>query len=97
MQKSGYVYILTNKNNTTFYTGVTSNLIKRIWEHKQKFVDGFSKKYNLTKLVYFDQFDNIQDAIIREKYIKGKKRAFKLSLIEENNKEYRDLYEKILL
>ena len=77
MKKKGYVYILTNKNNTTLYIGVTSNLVKRIWEHKNKVVEGFSSKYNLDKLVYYEVFEDIETAINREKYLKGKKRQYK--------------------
>lgn len=65
--KKGYVYILTNKNNSVLYVGVTSDIVKRIYEHKNKFVDGFSRRYNLEKLVYFELYQNIEDAIIREK------------------------------
>jgi len=96
MQKSGYVYILTNKYNTTFYIGVTSDLVKRIWEHKQKFVSGFSSKYNLTKLVYFEDCGDIEVAITREKYLKGKKREYKIDLIKINNPQFNDLYPEII-
>ena len=72
--KNGYVYILTNKKVGTLYVGVTSNLPKRIWEHKNKFVDGFTKRYNLDKLVYYEKFDCIENAIEREKQLKGKLR-----------------------
>jgi len=91
--KHGFVYILSNRRNTVFYIGVTANLQKRIWEHRNKVVDGFTKKYNLDKLVYFEGFDSIEEAIKREKYLKGKRRSFKLKLIEENNPEYKDLYQ----
>ena len=90
------VYILTNHTNTTLYIGVTSNLVKRIYEHKNKIVDGFSKKYNLTKLVYFEQTESIMSAIEREKYLKGKKREFKINLINSLNKEWIDLAETLL-
>ena len=69
MNKQGYVYILTNKNNTTLYVGVTSNLVKRIWEHKNHVVDGFTKQYNLDKLVYFEVIDDIEMAIKHNKKI----------------------------
>ena len=65
--KNYYIYILTNKNNTVLYTGVTNNLVRRIWEHKSKINEGFTKKYNVTKLVYFEKFDDPQTAITREK------------------------------
>ena len=96
MEKQGYVYILTNYNNTTLYTGVTSNLAKRIWEHKNQVADGFSKKYKLHKLVYYEVSDSIEGAINREKYIKGKTRQYKVNLIEKNNKEWKDLYDEII-
>ena len=96
MVKQGYVYILTNLNNTTLYTGVTSNLVKRIWEHKSEKVEGFTKKYKIHKLVYFEQTDSIETAIAREKYIKGKKRQYKIDLIEKENKLWKDLYNDII-
>jgi putative endonuclease len=94
--KQGYVYIMTNEYNTTFYVGVTSDLIKRFYEHKSKFVDGFTKAYNLNKLVYFEQLDNISDAIEREKKIKNWHRNWKINLIKEFNPKYKDLYKDIL-
>ncbi|MBI3313174.1 MAG: GIY-YIG nuclease family protein [Candidatus Omnitrophica bacterium] len=95
MNKNGFVYILTNKVNTVLYTGVTSNLKKRIYEHKNKFVDGFSKQYNLNKLVYYEMFESILDAITREKQIKAGSRKKKLDLIIRNNPNFEDLYDKI--
>ena len=95
MDKQGYIYIITNRYNSTLYIGVTSNLIKRIWEHKNKVVDGFSKKYNLDKLVYYEDCGNIESAISREKFLKGKKRDFKNSLIESINKDWIYLYNEI--
>ncbi len=74
MEKAYWVYILTNKYNAVFYVGVTRDLIKRIWQHKEKLVVGFTQKYNLTKLVYYEKFTDILGAIQREKYIKGKRR-----------------------
>ena len=91
-----YVYILANKNNSTIYIGVTNDLVRRIYEHKNKFVDGFSKKYNLDKLVYFEGTDNIESAIQREKYLKGKSRQFKDKLINDFNPEWKDLYDNII-
>ena len=70
MERQSYVYILTNYEQTTLYVGVTNNLVRRIWEHKEKLVEGFSKKYNLTQLVYYEIFSDISDAITREKKIK---------------------------
>lgn len=95
MQKQGFIYFLTNKSNTVIYTGVTSNLIKRIYEHKHKLVDGFSKKYNLDKLVYYEVFDDITNAIIREKQIKAGSRKKKENLINKYNIKWNDLYENI--
>ena len=95
--KQGYIYILADKSNRVLYTGVTSNLIKRMFEHKSKLVDGFTKKYHVNKLVYFELFETIKDAITREKQIKGGSRNKKIELIETKNPEFRDLYEKLLL
>jgi putative endonuclease len=86
-----YVYIITNKFNTTFYIGVTNNLTRRIYEHKEKFVSGFSKKYNLTKLVYFEQVENIESAIAREKQLKNWHRNWKINLIKQSNPLFKDL------
>ena len=94
--KNYYVYIITNKYNNVFYVGVTSNLVKRIWEHKNKLVEGFSKKYNLNKLIYYEVCDNIESAITREKQLKRWRREWKISLIEEMNPDFDDLYEKIV-
>ncbi len=91
MEKKGYIYILTNKNNTTLYTGVTSNLSKRIYEHKNHLVDGFTKKYNLEKLVYYEIHQTILEAIKREKQIKSGSRKKKISLINSINPEWKDL------
>ena len=96
MEKKGYIYILTNKNNTTLYVGVTSNLPKRIYEHKNKVVKGFTKKYNLTKIVYYEVYDNIYNAIVREKQLKGGSRKKKIELIESINPEWEDLSEEIM-
>ena len=91
MKKICAVYILTNSTNSTFYIGVTSNLPKRIWEHKNKVVDGFSNKYNLHKLVYYELTENIEAAINREKQLKNWHRDWKINLIKENNPEFCDL------
>ena len=96
MNENNYVYILTNYTNTTLYIGVTSDIIKRIYQHKTKCVDGFSKKYNLSKLVYYEQCFNIESAIKREKYLKGKTRQYKNDLINKFNPEWKDLYESII-
>jgi putative endonuclease len=71
MDKQGYVYLLMNKNNSVIYTGVTSDIKKRVYEHREKIIDGFTKKYNVTKLVYYEVFDDIENAIAREKQVKG--------------------------
>ena len=89
------VYILTNINNTTFYIGVTSNLPKSIWEHKNKFVDGFTKKYNVDKLVYYELTENIETAINREKQLKNWHRDWKIKLIKKINPNFDDLYKFI--
>lgn len=93
---SGYTYILFNKRNGTLYIGVTSNLVKRVYEHKNKLVDGFTKKYNIDKLGYYEIFEDIEEAIIREKKLKGASRKKKLELIEMNNPEWLDLYDEII-
>jgi len=82
---------MANKINTVIYTGVTSDLQKRVYEHKEKPVEGFTKKYNINKLVYFEQFDDIEDAIVREKQIKGGSRQKKIDLIKKANPEFNDL------
>jgi len=91
-----YVYIITNKYNTTLYIGVTNNLVRRIYEHKNKLVEGFSSKYNLEKLVYYEQTNSIESAILREKQLKNYSRAKKESLIENFNKGRVDLYSQII-
>ncbi len=93
--RQSYVYLLTNKVNTVLYTGVTSDLKKRVWQHKEKLVDGFAKKYRVDKLVYYEVFADIRDAIAREKQIKGGSRQKKIDLIEGLNPEWRDLYEEL--
>ncbi len=95
MTKHYFLYITTNTHNTTLYTGVTGNLKKRIYEHKQKLVDGFTKRYNITKLVYFEIFDDPTNAIKREKQIKGGSRRKKIDLIENINPKWDDLYDNI--
>lgn len=93
---SGNTYILFNKRNGTLYIGVTSNLVKRVYEHKNKLVDGFTKKYNIDKLGYYEIFNDIEETIIREKKLKGASRKKKLELIEMNNPEWLDLYDEII-
>ena len=93
--RAGYVYILANGFNSVLYVGVTSDLKGRIFQHKHKEVDGFSKKYNLNKLVYYEQSDSIYSAIEREKQIKGWLRKKKVNLITSMNSSWRDLYNDI--
>jgi len=95
-KQSYYVYIMTNTENGTLYTGVTNDLVRRVYEHKNKLIDGFTKKYDLTKLVYYEIYDDIETAIIREKQLKGGSRKRKLDLINKFNKQWEDLYEKII-
>jgi len=95
-KKQSYIYILFNKRNGTLYTGVTSNLIRRIYEHKNKLVEGFTKKYDVDKLGYYEIFDDITQAIEREKQIKAGSRKKKLQLIESINPNWEDLYDKIV-
>jgi len=95
MEKQYYVYILTNKRNTVLYTGVTSDLIKRVYEHKAKLVSGFTKKYNVNKLVYYEVFNDIYNAIVREKQIKAGSRQKKIDLINGMNSKWEDLYERL--
>lgn len=87
-----YVYILTNQYNKVLYTGVTNNLFRRTEEHINKINKGFSQKYNTDKLVYYECFEFMNDAIAREKYLKGKKRQTKLELIRSFNPEWKDLF-----
>ena len=93
--KNYHVYIMTNLSRT-LYTGITNNLMKRVYEHKNKLIDGFTKKYDITRLVYFEVFNNIEDAIRREKQIKGWIRKKKTALIESINPEWKDLYEEFV-
>ncbi len=94
--KTPAIYITTNRKNGTLYSGVTSNLQKRIFEHKNKIIKGFSSKYNCNILVYYEIFENMIAAIEREKQIKNFSRSKKISLIEDVNKDWQDLYQKIL-
>jgi len=96
MAKLPAVYILTNSRNGSLYTGVTSNLQKRVWEHKNNFVEGFSNRYSTHMLVYYETHDTMINAITREKQIKDWKRAWKVRLIERVNPYWRDLYPEIL-
>ena len=95
MEKQYYVYILTKKRHTVLYTGVTNDLVRRVFEHREKVVPGFTKKYNVYKLVYYEMTESIESAILREKQIKGGSRQKKLDLINEMNPLWRDLYEEL--
>ena len=91
-QKHYYVYILARKRNSTFYTGITNDLIRRVWEHKEGIIKGFTWEYDVKQLVYYEIFDDIREAIRREKQIKKWRRAIKLEAIERMNPEWKDLY-----
>ncbi len=86
---------MTNKRNTTLYTGVTNNLAERMYQHKNKLVKGFTSKYNINKLVYYEEFGNAYDAICREKQLKNWHRQWKIDLIEGVNPDWRDLSESL--
>ena len=96
MNDQYYVYIITNKPYGTLYTGVTSNLIKRTYEHKSSFIKSFSKKYNLNKLIYYEIHEDINEAIKKEKQIKRWQRTWKIKLIEKSNPKWQDLYKEII-
>ena len=95
-QKQGFVYILASKPHGVLYIGVTSNIVKRVWEHKQNTIEGFTKKYNVKQLVYYEVTESIESAIVREKQLKKWNRAWKVRLIESVNPEWKDLYSSIL-
>jgi putative endonuclease len=92
MEKNYYIYIMTNKLNSVLYTGITKDLKKRCYEHKTKLVEGFTKNYNISKLVYHEIFRDVESAIMREKQIKGGSRNKKIELVNKMNPEWRDLY-----
>lgn len=91
-----YIYILSNKRQTVFYTGITNNLTRRVYEHKEKMVEGFTKKYNVDQLLYYEIAENPEAAINREKQVKDLRRSKKLALIHSLNREMIDLYGSIL-
>lgn len=95
MPKQYYVYIMTNSRNTVLYVGVTSDLIKRVYEHKAKLADGFTSRYNVVKLVYYEVFEDIENAILREKQMKAGSRQKKVRLIDSTNREWHDLYDAL--
>ena len=94
MEKGGHIYIMTNPGNTVLYTGVSSRLKERVWEHKTKhYQTSFTSKYNIQKLIYFEEYSDIREAIIREKQIKAGSRAKKIELIESLNPDWKDLFD----
>ncbi len=95
MEKYSYIYVLASQCNGTLYIGVTSDLIQRIWQHKHNIMAGFSKKYNVKNLVYYEQYSDIRDAIHREKQLKKWPRKWKLGLINQHNPTWKDLYLEI--
>jgi len=97
MSRQFYVYILASNRNGTLYTGMTSNFVQRIWQHRQNVIEGFATKYGVKKLVYYEVHHDPESAITREKQIKKWRRAWKLDLIESRNPAWKDLYELIAL
>ena len=95
MARQYYVYIMTNRKNTVLYVGVTGDLIKRVYEHKAKLAGGFTSKYNIVKLVYYEVFEDIENAISREKQIKAGSRQKKVWLIDSTNRKWYDLYDAL--
>ncbi|MCK4673325.1 GIY-YIG nuclease family protein [candidate division WOR-3 bacterium] len=95
MSKQYYIYIMTNKRKTVLYTGVTNDLKKRVYEHKVKLVAGFTKKYNTDRLLYYEIFDDIYNAIAREKQIKAGSKQKKINLINSMNPAWKDLYDDL--
>ena len=95
MSKLPCVYLLASKRNGTLYVGVTSDLVKRVWEHKNHLVDGFTKRYGVDRLVWYEVHDTMESAIQREKAIREWQRAWKLELIEEFNPDWKDLYDSV--
>jgi putative endonuclease len=96
MEKIFYTYILTNKRNGTLYIGVTSNLVRRIWQHKLSTIPSFTKKYRIKLLVHYEQHSDIENAILREKQLKKWRRKWKIALIEKHNPTWSDLYSDII-
>jgi len=96
IEKTGYVYIAASRKNGTIYVGITSDLIKRMWQHKNKTYGGFTARYGADKLVYYEIFNEMRAAISREKRLKFYKRAWKVALIEKDNPDWTDLYWRII-
>lgn len=94
-QATGYVYILCNDRKTVLYVGSTTNLAKRLYAHKKRLIPGFTRKYNIQRLVYFEQCSSMDQARARERYLKGKTRAKKIALIEASNPDWKDLFSEI--
>ncbi|MGH7204424.1 MAG: GIY-YIG nuclease family protein [Candidatus Levyibacteriota bacterium] len=95
MNKGGYIYVMSNKSKT-LYAGVTSNLVQRVYQHKNNLVEGFTQRYNIHILVYYESCETIESAIIREKQIKSMNRKDKLAMIYKMNPEFKDLYDAII-
>ena len=93
--KTPYVYVLASKPNGTLYIGVTSNLVQRVWQHKNDLVEGFSKRYGVHRLVWYEVHEYMESAIVREKALKKWRRAWKVALIEEGNPNWLDLYDEV--
>ena len=96
MLKQYYVYIMTNNRNTVLYVGVTGDLIRRAYEHKEKLVGGFTRRYDIAKLVYYEVFEDMENVILREKQMKAGSRQKKVDLVESMSQEWRDLYEGLV-
>jgi putative endonuclease len=96
MSKQPAVYILASKRNGTLYVGVTSDLVKRVWEHRNNLVEGFTKRYGLHQLVWYELHESMDSAIAREKRLKDWKRKWKVQLIEKTNSNWQDLYDRII-
>ncbi|APR97808.1 GIY-YIG nuclease family protein [Wolbachia endosymbiont of Folsomia candida] len=94
--KNYYVYITASEPNGTLYIGMTSNLIKQIWEHKSKIISSFTSKYNVCKLVYLEEFQDINLAVAKEKLLKGWQRKWKIDLVEQENQDWKDLYDEVI-
>ena len=95
MEKQFYVYMLASKRNGTLYFGVTSDIVKRVWQHKNGLAEGFTKKYGIKRLVYYEIHEDAENAMKREKQLKKWRRAWNVELVEEKNSEWRDLYADI--
>lgn len=94
--KTYFVYIMASKKNGTLYIGMTNNLIRRVWQHKNNVIEGFTKKYGVHRLVYFESTNDVKAAIVREKQMKKWNRKWKIALIEKENPMWDDLYEKLI-